>query len=295
VARAVDDDALDALAEEVGPVAVSHLAPGGRSTPRLVEQPSFLYRRSGIWTVRITTVVLILGSWQLYARNLPRALAAPPSEIASSMYHQLFVDHSILGPLGSSLEALVLGFIISMLLGLPVGIAMGRWRPIEYVLDPYVSFLYALPHVAFVPLMIIWFGFELKFRLVYVVFSAIFPVIINTMTGVKNVDPDLLDAGKSFCASERQILRGIVLPAAAPFMVAGGRQAFSSAWVGVVVAEVLSTQTGLGGLITHYGNYFLTAAMFVPILFIMIIAVIIQSVTEIVQRRLTPWANSSSD
>lgn len=260
-----------------------------------IERPGFLYRPTGEWAVRIATAALILGSWQLYARNLPRALAAPPSVIARAAYHQLFVNHSILGPLGSSLEALVLGFIIAMLLGLPIGVAMGRWRPIEYILDPYVSFLYALPHVAFVPLMIIWFGFDLKFRLVYVVFSAIFPVIINTMTGVKNVDPDLLDAGKSFCASERQILRGIILPAAAPFMVAGGRQAFSSAWVGVVVAEVLSTQTGLGGLITHYGNFFLTADMFVPILFIMVIAVIIQAVTEFLQVRLTPWANSSSD
>ena len=240
------------------------------------------------------TAVLILGSWQLYATNLPRALAAPPSEIAQAMYNQ-FADHSIIGPLVSSLTALSLGFVIAMLLGLPIGIAMGYWRPVEYILDPYVSFLYALPHVAFVPLMIIWFGFDLKFRLVYIVFSAIFPVIINTMTGVKNVDPDLLDAGKSFCASQRQILRGIVLPAAAPYMVAGGRQAFSAAWVGVVVAEVLSTQTGLGGLITHYGNFFLTADMFVPILFIMIIAVIIQSVTEFLQVRLTPWANSSSD
>ena len=256
------------------------------------ERPTFLYRRSGIWTVRIVTAVVLLGSWQLYARNLSRVLAAPPTKIAVSMYHQVFVDHSIFVPLGSSLEALSLGFLISLAIGLPMGIAMGRWRPIEHVLDPYVSFLYALPHVAFVPLMIIWFGFELKFRLVYVVFSAVFPVVINTMTGVKNVDPALLEVGQSFCASERKMLRTIVLPAAAPFMVAGGRQAFSSAWVGVVVAEVLSTQTGLGGLITHYGNFFLTADMFVPILFIMMIAVVIQVVTDFLQARLTPWSNS---
>jgi NitT/TauT family transport system permease protein len=166
---------------------------------------------------------------------------------------------------------------------------MGRWRKVENVLDPYVSFLYALPHVAFVPLMIIWFGFELKFRLAYVVFSAIFPVMVNTMTGVKTVPVDLIEVGQSFCAGERQILRGIMLPSAFPYMVAGARQAFSSAWVGVIVAEVLSTQSGLGGLIDHYGNYFLMADMFVPILMIMLIAVLIQVITDYLQARLTPW------
>jgi ABC-type nitrate/sulfonate/bicarbonate transport system permease component len=254
----------------------------------------FLYRPSGIWTVRVVTAVLVFVGWQLYARNMSRALIAPPTEIATAMYHQVFTSHSILGPLGSSMEALVLGYLLALALGIPLGIAMGRWRPVEHALDPYVSFLYALPHVAFVPLMIIWFGFELKFRLVYVIFSAIFPVAVNTMSGVKNVDVELTDVGKSFCANERQILRRIVLPAAAPYMVAGARQSFSAAWVGVVVAEVLSTQSGLGGLINHYGNYFLMADMFVPILFIMLIAVVIQIVTDFLQERLTPWNTTKS-
>ena len=111
-------------------------------------------------------------------------------------YHQVFVDHTIWAPLWSSMVALVLGYLIAVGLGIPIGIAMGRWRAVEHTLDPYVSFLYALPHVAFVPIMVVWLGFELKFRLAYVVLSAIFPVIINTMAGVKNVDPELLDVGQ---------------------------------------------------------------------------------------------------
>lgn len=272
-------------------MAVSGVA--DQPAPARPRKPPFLHRRTGIWTIRILTALAIFAAWQAYARNLSRALLAPPTEVAVAAYHQVFVNHSVFPALQSSMIALTLGFILALAIGLPIGVAMGRWRPIEYVLDPYVSFLYALPHVAFVPLMIIWLGFELKFRLAYVVFSAVFPVIINTMVGVKNVDPELIAAGKSFCASERKILRTIILPAASPFMVAGARQAFSSAWVGVVVAEVLSTQNGLGGLINHYGDYFQTADMFVPILFIMGIAVTIQTVAEFVQVRLTPWANSS--
>lgn len=249
----------------------------------------FLYRAGGIWAVRIVTAATILGSWQLYARNLPRALGAPPSEIASAAWHQIS-SGSIVQPLESSMIALSLGFVLALSVGIPIGIAMGRWRPIEHVLDPYISFLYGLPHVAFVPLMIVWFGFELKFRLAYVLLSAVFPVIINTMTGVKNVDPELLAVGRSLCASTTRVLRTIILPSASPYIVAGARQSFSSAWVGVVVAEVLATQDGLGGLITHYGNFFLTADMYVPILFIMFIAVTIQTIADFAQVRLTPWS-----
>jgi NitT/TauT family transport system permease protein len=268
-------------------------AAGTRPGPRPAPRTPFLYRRTGIWTVRVATLILILIGWQLYAQGQQKAIAATPREVGLAMWHQVVTNHTIFGPLWSSGEALLLGFAISVGVGIPVGIAMGRWRSIEHVLDPYVSFLYALPHVAFVPVMIVWLGFRLEFRLAYIVFSAIFPVMINTMTGVKNVDPELLAVGKSFCANERQMLRSIILPSASPYMVAGARQAFSAAWVGVVVAEVLSTQTGLGGLINHYSDYFLTADMYVPILFIMLIAIVIQGVANALQRRLTPWSNTS--
>jgi NitT/TauT family transport system permease protein len=246
-----------------------------------------------MWTVRLVTLGLVILGWQLYSQHLQKAIAATPLEVIRATWGQLVTHHTIFGPLWSSMEALILGFGISVVVGIPLGIAMGRWRPFENVLDPYVSFLYSLPHVAFVPVMIVWLGFRLEFRLAYVVFSAIFPVMINTMTGVKNVDSELLAVGRSFCANERQVLRTIILPSASPYMVAGARQAFSAAWVGVVVAEVLSTQDGLGGLINHYSDYFLTADMYVPILFIMAIAIVIQGVANTLQRRLTPWSNAS--
>jgi NitT/TauT family transport system permease protein len=263
------------------------------SAERPVERTPFLYRRVGVWTVRAVTAAVILGSWQLYARHLPRALGAPPTDVGRAMWGQTVVDRTIWGPLGSSMEALTLGFLLSLAIGIPAGIMMGRWSTVEHVFDPYVSFLYALPHVAFVPLMVFWLGFQLEFRLAYVVLSAVFPVIINTMAGVKNVDSELISVGRSLCANEHQTLRTIILPSASPYIVAGGVQAFASAWVGVIVAEVLSTQTGLGGQINWYSTYFLTADMYVPILFIMIIAVLIQTVTKLLQARLTPWSNTA--
>ena len=170
---------------------------------------------------------------------------------------------------------------------------MGRFRWFENVTDPYVSFLYALPHVCFVPLMVVWLGFGFKFGLAYVVLSAIFPVIINTMQGVKSIDPEYIAAGRSFCASERTIMRTIVIPGATPFMVAGARLAFSVSWIGVIVSEVLSSQTGLGGMIDTFSNNYQVADMFVPVLFIAAISVIILQISTRYQRRLTPWASTS--
>lgn len=249
----------------------------------------WLYTPSGIWIVRLTVLVGLVVIWQVYASGLNRALLAPPSEVAVAFYQQAFVQRTIWGALGDSLITLFLGFALSMAIGVPIGILMGRVKTIEHIADPYVSFLYALPHVSLVPLLVIWLGFELKFRLAYVVVSAVFPVIINTMTGVKNVDPDLLDTGHAFCATERQKLWTIVLPSSTPYIFAGARQAFSSAWVGVVVAEMTATLTGVGGTILNYANRFRTADMLVSILIIMCVAVSIQALSGNLQSRLAPW------
>jgi NitT/TauT family transport system permease protein len=166
---------------------------------------------------------------------------------------------------------------------------MGQFRWFENITDPYVSFLYALPHVVFVPLMVVWLGFGFNFGLAYVTLSAIFPVIINTMHGVKGIDPEYIATGRSFCASQRTILRRIIIPGATPFMVAGARLAFSVSWIGVIISEVLSSQTGLGGMISIFSNNYQTADMFVPVLFIAAISVTILQISTRYQPRLTPW------
>lgn len=263
------------------------------ANPTRPARKPFLYRRSGMWTVRIVFAALLFGSWQIYAHDLPAALIAPPTDVANAFYRQFISEQIIYARLQSSLTALLLGFLIGSAIGLPVGVAMGRSRRVEHTLDSYVAFLYALPHVVFIPIMVIWLGFDLQFRVAYVAFAAVFPVIMNTMSGVKNIDPELLSVGASFCAKSHQMLRTIVLPAASPYMATGLRQGFSAAWIGTVVAEILTTGSGIGGLITDYANSFLTADMFVPIMCIMVIAVLIQALSEVLQRKLMPWNTSS--
>lgn len=269
--------------------------PGNRTTPtrRGWQLDRFASTRTGKWVVRFCTLLVVLAVWQAYAAHVGTAALPEPTSVAAAMYRQLFVNAAIYGPLLDSCAVLALGFVVSLAIGIPIGIAMGRSRLVENVLDPYVAWLYGQPHAAFIPIMIVWFGFGIKFRLVYAVFSAVFIVIINTMAGVKNVDPEMLAASRSFCATERQILRTVVLPSATPFIVAGARLAFAATWIGVVVAEILSTQSGLGGLMTGYSNFYKLADMMVPIIFIMVISVLILWLTNWGQPKLTPWATTA--
>jgi NitT/TauT family transport system permease protein len=257
------------------------------------ERPSFLYRRSGVWTVRIVTLAVLLGTWEIYARHQSRALNAPPSEISKALW-DLMQHQALYSALWSSMEALVLGFALAFAIGVPIGILMGRWKSVEWVLDPYVSFLYGLPHVVFIPAMVVWFGFELKFRLLYILVSAIWPFIINSMAGVRAIDDELLMTAKGFCANERQTLRTVVIPAIIPFIVAAIRQSLALCWVAAVVSEILSTQTGIGGMLTHFGTEFRTAYMYVPIIIISLIAVAIQGIAGALQTRLAPWSDTNA-
>ncbi|MGH3258364.1 MAG: ABC transporter permease, partial [Streptosporangiaceae bacterium] len=232
----------------------------------VLQRPQAWLRSSwGPWVVRAAVLALIVGYWQWVSTTISRAVLPSPGSVAQAAYQLIFVNHLIFRPLLSSLELLLAGFGVSVALGIPLGLAMGRFRWFENVTDPYVSFLYALPHVCFVPLMVVWLGFGFNFGLAYVTVSAIFPVIINTMQGVQGIDPEYIAAGRSFCASERTILRRIVIPGATPFMVAGARLAFSVSWIGVIISEVLSSQTGLGGMIDTFSNSYQTADMFVPV------------------------------
>lgn len=252
-------------------------------------RPGFLYTRTGVWTVRVVTFVVLILVWELYASGVSRALFAAPSAILESIVELAFTDGTLWEAVAVSMGALVAGFGLAIVVGVIVGIIMGRFRAVEYVLDPYVSFLYALPSIALIPLLVIWFGIDTSLRLALVFLAGVFPVIINTMAGVKNVDHELLDVGTAACASERQMVTTIVLPASLPFIFAGIRVALSQALVGVIVAEMTAIITGLGGMIIRFANFSQTANLFVPILAIMVVSVGLTSLLQWLERRLMPW------
>jgi len=243
------------------------------------------------WILRIGVFVGLIALWQHASLTTSRAVMPSPHGVASAINRQVFQQHTIFAPLGNSLEVFILGFGFSVFIGIPLGLLMGRYRVVALALDPYVSFLYGLPIIVFVPIFVIWLGFGFNFGVAFVIVSAVWVVVINTMQGVRHVDQNLIDTGRSFCSSERKIMRNIVIPSTIPFVIAGARLAFSVSWIGVIVSEVVSSETGIGGLISTYATSFQMADMVVPILFIALISVALLAVSNRYAPRLTPWAD----
>ena len=227
------------------------------------------------WTIRIGFAVVLLVAWELSTRAQSRALAAPPSEILRAFWELTFVEGVIFSETLVTARAFFMGYGAAIALGLGVGMLMGRSRLAEYVLEPYVTLMYALPSIALIPVLVIWFGINDRIRVVLVILASVFPIIYNTATGVKNVDEELVEVGRSFCATRRKIATSLVLPAALPLIFAGLRIGLSHALVGVIGAEIIVVITGLGGLVIRYADNFQMANMFVPIIFIATLAVLI--------------------
>lgn len=248
-----------------------------------------LDRPLGRFAVRALTLLVVLVGWELYAADKSIGILAPPSRVAEAFYRLVVVDQGLIVALVGSIATMAIGLALAILVGIPIGIVMGRSATVEAVLDPYVIFLYVLPGVAFIPILVVTLGIDVQLRLAMIFLSAVFPLIINTIAGVKNVDRELVDGGRSFCASEFQIMRTIILPASLPFIFAGLRIGFAAAWVGAIVAEMTAIITGVGGLLLESASRFRTADVFVAIFGIMIVAVAIQWSMSQLERRLTPW------
>ena len=189
----------------------------------------------------------------------------------------------------------LIGLAISVVAGIALGIVIGQFWWLEYILDPFINGFYAIPRVALVPLIILWAGLETTGKVVIVVSIAIFPVIVNTYSGIKDVRGSLIEIGRAYSASELQIFNKIVLPAAVPYIMAGVRLAVGLAIIGIIVAEFFTAITGLGGVIVLYANNFATAKLFVPIIVTGVLGIALTEFVALLERRLSRWRISERE
>jgi NitT/TauT family transport system permease protein len=227
--------------------------------------------------IRTAAFVILLAVWELAAHNANKLLVAAPSDIAVATW-QLLWNGELIGATLDSMASLVVGFGIAAVLGVMIGFAMGTSRTLEVILDPYINALYAMPLVALIPILMLWVGIGYAAKVVIVILFSIFPVIINTVAGVKNVDSHYLDVGRAFAASRAMVYRNIIAPYAMPYITSGLRIALGRGIIAMIVAEFLTAITGLGGLII---NSFETAKAFVPVL---VVALLANGLTFLLQR-----------
>ncbi len=238
--------------------------------------------------IRAASVLVFLALWEVYGRRVDPLLLTYPTAVARAAV-ELLRSGELIRQLLVSLCSLGVGFGASVLLGVGLGIPMGRSRVIEAIMDPHINALYSTPQVALTPLLMLWFGLGFTVKVSMVFIFAFFPILINTASGVKNVSGSMVEVGRAYMASERQILMKVVLPAALPFIMAGLRIAVGRAVVGMIVAELFTAITGLGAMLTLYGNLFETAKMFVVILVLALLGVTLIQAAQALERKMARW------
>ncbi|HJU61137.1 MAG TPA: ABC transporter permease [Candidatus Binatia bacterium] len=238
--------------------------------------------------VNILSIITLALLWEIAGRMMDSTLIPPLSKIASA-WLRLLMNGKLLENLAMSLWTLAAGFLLAVTLGVIIGVLMGRFSQVEHFLDLYINALMSAPMTAFVPLLIMWFGLGVQSRIAVVFLFAFFVIVINTMTGVKQVDRIFVEMARSFGAKELEVFFKVVLPAAMPAIMAGISIGMGRAVKGMVTAEMLLTLTGVGGMIMQYGSAFATDALFAVILTILMVAMIAMQLVKILDRRLTGW------
>jgi ABC-type nitrate/sulfonate/bicarbonate transport system permease component len=240
------------------------------------------------WAITAGSVTLLLLVWEWFGRDINPVFGSYPSAIAEAFW-DLVRSGKLGAAMAESLQPFVAGYGLAILFGVPLGLLIGRYRAAEAALGIYVTAGYAMPLVALVPLLVLWLGLGFAVKAAVVFLMSVFPICINTWLGVTAVPKSLIEVGKSFVAPDTVILRRIILPATLPYIMAGIRLAVGRAVVAMVIAEFFTTISGLGAIIINAANSFDTATMFVPIVVLMIMAIGLNGLIGLVERRVAPW------
>jgi ABC-type nitrate/sulfonate/bicarbonate transport system permease component len=243
------------------------------------------------FVVRTISFAVVFLLWEVYGRRVNPILFTYPSAIGRA-FIGLVASGELQSYMKESLLVLTYASILSLIVGVLLGVIMGRFSIVEWAADIYISALYSTPMVAVVPLIVLWFGFKVPAKVIIVFLFMVFPVLLNTYEGVKNVDRNLQEVARSFCSSEGQLWRHLIIPSAIPFIVAGVRLAIGRGLVGMIVAEFYTSVTGLGYMIVRYANALETDKLFVPIVVVMVLGVGLMSLAKWVEGRIAPWRNS---
>jgi NitT/TauT family transport system permease protein len=244
------------------------------------------------WIVRLISIVVVTGAWEILGRQVNPLFMSYPTAIANAGM-AMIASGELLEALQSSLLTLLIGFVTASTIGIVAGLLIGRYRHVDAATDWIVNALYATPLIAIIPLVILWFGLGDAAKLFIVAIITVFPVLINTAAGVRNVPSVLIDVGAAFAANERQVFMKIILPAVLPYMMTGLRLGIGRAIIGMVAAEFFTAITGLGALIVKYGNQYDTASMFVPILILMLLGIALTSLVRKAEAMCAPWRAES--
>jgi ABC-type nitrate/sulfonate/bicarbonate transport system permease component len=261
-------------------------------TRRIPGRPS-TWRRYGGLIVGSLSVGIFLSIWQAVtaARLVPELFLPGPTDIFAEL-GVLIREGKLWNDLLVSGHELVLGYGLAIVVAIPVGILMGWYRGLSWALDPFVSFFYSTPRIALLPLFIIWFGIGINSKIAIIFLGAFFPILINTVAGMHNIEPGLIKVARSYGASDLQIFRTVALPGSVPFTLTGLRLGIGHALIGVVVGELIAAQAGIGLMMANAGATYQTSRVFVGLFILAFAGLALTYILQLLERRFQSWKPS---
>lgn len=204
--------------------------------------------------------------WHLASIYLVSSVLFPPPTLVFKKAVVLVRNGVLFEHLWASSQRILAGFIAGSLLGIPIGLAMGSFRPVRKVLEPYTEFLRFIPSVAMITVAVIWFGIGEGSKIFLIIYTTVFIVILNTAAGVSAIAPNKIRAAQALGATRRQIFLHVALPATVPYILTGMRLAMGNSFVTIIAAELVAANAGLGKMIWDARLYMLVDQIFVALL-----------------------------
>ncbi|WP_261558909.1 ABC transporter permease [Frankia tisae] len=249
------------------------------------------------WRLRVPSLVrravvpiLLIALWQVgsSASWWSTEVLPAPWDVAHE-FVTLCNNGQLPSNLWVSVRRALTGAAIGIALGLALGVAVGLWRPVEEALDATLQMLRTIPFLVVLPLFILWFGVDETPKILIITIGTALPMYINTMSGVRTVDPRLLEMGRQFGLNRLQLIATVVLPGAMPSILTGVRYSLGLSWLALVVAEQINAQKGLGLLIYNAQSLFQTKILMVVVVVYAALGLITDVIVRLAEHRLLSW------
>lgn len=265
-------------------------------TPRVRRKRSPLgrwYRRNERTVLGLTGLVGFFVLWQVggMVGLIDPLFFSKPTDIVAAAAAEVQVPR-FWDDVRYSLTEVTVGFVASLVLAVPLGLAIGWYRRVSFTFDPWLNFFNAIPRPALIPLVVLWVGLGIEMKIIIVFLGGFFSILLPTVEGVRTVEPQLLDVARSFRASSRRLFTSLVIPATVPFIATGVRLALGRLLIGVVVAELYAQTQGIGVLIDKSAESLQSDRMMFGILLFTLMGVLTTEAAVRVERRLQRWRPS---
>ena len=246
--------------------------------------------RNRILLIRVISAVVVLGAWQIYGYMSIDIIFTPFTTVIAHLWTMLFFG-PLAGAIEYSISMFLGGLVIGSIVGILLGVTMGRFRGFEAAVGMYIYAVYSTPLVALIPLISLWFGFGIQAQLIIISMFVMFPLTIAVYNGVRSVDPALVEVAKSFRANEAAMWKHVIVPSVVPYIVTGLSQSVAMGLVGMFISEIYTQLSGMGELLAFTANAYKTADMLAVLLTVMIMGVFFRWVIETFRKRMAPWFN----